>query len=359
MKILHVIPELTKFAGTSTFCGSVCNELVRNGHEVTLVVGRREGNLFLLDHGVKVMAAHEFFEERRESPDVVHIHAIWPPMLHRASEWAKRNKIPVMWSTHGMLAPWSLAHKYWKKFLPWRLYQKRDLLKARFLHATSRQEVAWIQDLGFQQGVVEIPLGTVIPDRMNDGVRGKVILFVGRLHPVKGLENLIRAFAMLNDDAGWVLRLVGPDQMGYQRVLEQLCVDLKVVDRVVFTGPLYGEDLSAEYERASVFVLPSFTENFGGVVIDALAHGVPVIASRGTPWKILDEWKCGWWIDQGVKPLVDALKYVVEMSMDLRIAIGKEGRRLVKENYSWPRICQSLEVAYAKMNESKGNQETL
>ena len=115
-----------------------------------------------------------------------------------------------------MLAPWAMKHKWWKKCLPWHLYQKGDLKRAKMLHATSEQEAEWIRDLGFTQPITIAPLGTPLsPLKQWTPRREKILLFVGRIYPVKALDRLIQAFALvpLEMRKDWRLRLVGPDHI--------------------------------------------------------------------------------------------------------------------------------------------------
>lgn len=147
--------------------------------------------------------------------DVVHIHGLWRPVFHRMCMKASEQGVPVVWSTHGMTAPWSMAHKRWKKLVAWWLYQKWDLKRAAVIHSTVEQEREWNRALGLGlvgsgqcvvgSREVVAPLGTNLPEREKvEGGRlkverrnGKVLLFVGRVYPVKALDRLIEAFARI------------------------------------------------------------------------------------------------------------------------------------------------------------------
>lgn len=287
MRVLHVISGLPRAAGTSVFCAELCNHLSLQGVASCIAVHQKSESDYLPHSSVPVFEVERCPYALPFKPEIVHIHALWDPFLHRASVWARRASLPIVYSPHGMLAPWAMHHKRWKKTLPWYVYQKRDLKKAVMLHATSEKEASWIRDLGFSQEIVVAPLGTHVPLRVSPRDHTpKAVLFVGRIYPVKGLSHLITAWSRLPNETrrDWQVRLVGPDQAGHMGELKRLADRLGVSQEVRLLGPLFGEQLESEYRDADVFVLPSFTENFGGVVVDAMSYCLPVITTKGTPW---------------------------------------------------------------------------
>lgn len=340
MKILQITTGMQKASGVTSFVANLVAELKARNVETEVV-----------------MTATGF------APcDVVHIHGLWSPLLHRASKWARENGIPVVWSTHGMSAPWSMWHKWWKKLPAWWLYQKWDLKRAAAIHCTTDLEVEWNRKLGFKNCFVA-PLGTneALTQRHRDterleGCRDCLkVLFVGRIYPVKGLENLVRAAALIkrSNNRTMLFRIVGPDQAGHQAALMKLAEELGVSDLFEWPGPKFGEELSAEYGSCDLLILPSFTENFGGVVIDALAHGKPVIASKFTPWKVLEDEHCGWWVDNkpeslavALSALVDAENSTFQNIRTLLREMGLRGRKLVEERYTWSAVCDKMVRGY-------------
>lgn len=363
MRLLHVITGMQKAAGTSVFCGEICNRLVAVGHEVAIaVVDKNAADCYCIDHRIKLISIAKLFSDLRilkpTGFDIVHIHAIWSPILHSVSNWAHASKIPVVWSPHGMLTPWAMRHKWWKKFPAWWLYQKRDLHRAALLHATAESEVGDIRRMGLKNKVVVAPLGTNINNRAEHAecVGGKgTLLFVSRVQRKKGLLNLARAWAMLPKElrAGWCVRIVGPDQEGHTAEVSAECERLNVAGDWTFVGPKYGEDLRREYAGADLFVLPTHSENFGSVVIEALAHGVPVITTKGAPWKELVERQCGWWVDVGVDPLVVALKHAMSYDDAQLREMGARGRELVEEKYNWNAVVKAMVKGYAAILKEK------
>lgn len=298
-------------------------------------------------------------------PDVAHIHGVWTPWLHRAQAWARREGIPAVFSPHGMLAPWAMAHKRWKKCLPWWLWQRGDIRRAAMIHTTSGQETQWIRALGFRNPVAEIPLGTDLPERPapHDGPV-RFLLFIGRIYPVKGLDLLLRAWAAVRQGgkgAGWHVVCVGPDQAGYMGELERLGVALGLSVRrgdwggaaaadVTFTGPLYGAAKAAVCRAARALVLPSYTENFGGVVVDALAFGLPVLASEATPWGMLRQEGCGARFPLSAGALADALGTLLGKTDAERRRMGERGRRVAERCFGWRGVGERLSASYAGLS---------
>lgn len=384
MKILHFTHSVTGASGVATFVRELDSALETRGVD-SCVLCERAGS----PKGV----------EESSNCDLVHVHGLWRPYFHRVVEWAYAHENPVVWSTHGMTAPWAMHHKRLKKALAWWLYQRGDLKRAALIHCTTELEMEWNRRLGFDNCFIA-PLGTNECKRENHKYKkdkcGKVLLFVGRLHPVKGLENLIEAwgrvvqssecgvrsaglkvqsskFEVQSEEFGvqsaecgvrsagckvrsaecgvqsWRLRIVGPDEGGYMSRLKALVQSWRLEDSVEFAGPKFGEDLSREYDNCDCLVLPSFTENFGATIIDALAHGKPCIASTFTPWKKLQDCDCGWWVDNEPSILARAIREMIEASDGRRESMGERGRKLVEEEYSWDSVASKMVGAYENL----------
>lgn len=353
MRILQVIASLQKAAGTSTFCGEVSNQLIVCGHEVVIATcNPSEDDCVSLNPKIRCCSVHSLLLKkgyllRKACFSLVHIHGLWTLDLNRVFRVAYANGISVVWSTHGMTLPWAMRHKRWKKLLPWYLYQRRDLLRAALVHCTVDAEARWNAALGFRRNVV-VPLGTYLPEDWDLHHKQQVrashtLLFVGRIYPVKAIDNLIRAFQSISH-TGWRLRIVGPDQAGHMS-------ELRLIARedVDFVGPKYDEALEAEYWGCDCLALVSHTENFGATVVDALAHGKPVITGTKTPWQIVAEKGCGWWVDNKIESLAKAVGEMMALSDDERRAMGESGRQLVKEKYTWKAVCDAMVEGYRRI----------
>jgi glycosyltransferase involved in cell wall biosynthesis len=222
--------------------------------------------------------------------DIVHIHALWEDIQHHAAVAARQIGIPYIFRPCGMLDPWSLSQSRWKKrlYMAWRL--RRDLNGAAALHYTATLErdvagplelkpLSLVEPNGVDLSEFEAlpPAGTFRSRYPMIGDR-PLVLFLSRLHPKKGIELLLPAFAR-GAPAGAVLVIAGPGEERYTEQLMDRAAALGVKDRVLFTGMLRGRDRVAAFADADLFVLPSYQENFGIAVVESLAAGTPVVIS--------------------------------------------------------------------------------
>lgn len=374
MKVLHIITGLQKAAGTSVFCVELCENLSKLEVDTAIAVSQVTSVDAVPQENIPLLETLGAFEKLEFKPDIVHIHALWSPFLHRASTWARRAALPVVFSPHGMLTPWALGQKRIKKALALAVYQYRDLKLASLLHATADSEVQDIRRLGLRQPVVVAPLGVAVDPNPTKRIRHdsepRIALFVSRIHPKKGLVNLVEAWAAIKP-IGWKMVIAGPDQDGHEREIKDLAETKEVAQDFEFVGAVFGKEKDHLYSQADLFVLPTHSENFGVVVLEALAAGVPVITTKGAPWQELEGAcggtcdttcsdtvaasgrvkagcdRCGWWIDIGVEPLAEALKEAMGLSDDERRAMGENGRRLVAAKYTWSAIAEQMKAAYA------------
>jgi glycosyltransferase involved in cell wall biosynthesis len=158
--------------------------------------------------------------------------------------------------------------------------------------------------------------------------------------------NLIRAWAQVKP-AGWRCVLAGPDEAGHRAELEREINALGLKEQFEFPGSLEDGEKWERYRSSDLFVLPSFTENFGLVVAEALVCGVPVITTKGTPWSDLLANRCGWWVEAAVEPLAAALREATVLTDQERDEMGVRGRKLVRGNFSWSSVASRMRAVYS------------
>lgn len=284
-------------------------------------------------------------------PVVLHDHGLWLNTNHAAARVARRLGIPRVVSPRGMLDPWPLAHQRWKKRLAWWLYQRRDLRDAELVVATSPMEAGYIRRLLPGRPVAVVPNAVDLPPERPRPVREddiRTALFLSRLHPKKGLVALLAAWARVRP-AGWRLVIAGPDEDGYARTVARRIQALGLGRDVILRGPVAGVEKDALFRAADLFVLPSHAENFGMVVAEALAYGLPVITTRRTPWEDLPAHGCGWWVEDSPDALARALSEACAAADDGRREMGARGRRLVAERYHWDRVARRTLAVYRRV----------
>ena len=276
--------------------------------------------------------------------DVVHIHGIWSPRLHNVAKMCRAAKVLYITAPRGMLEPWSLTQKWLKKRIARWLYQDNDLDGAAALHATADSEAAQFRKLGFKNPIIVSPNGVDLPEVMPPKTSGamKTAIFLSRLHPGKGLLTLAEAWARVRPQ-GWKMKVVGPDSYGHKAEVIAKLTKLGILDQWEFVDMLNDVEKWSAYRAADLLVHPSVSENFGITIVEGLAAGLPVIATKGTPWQELETCNCGWWIDIGVEPLVNALKEAMSLSDEERAAMGARGRKLVDEKYTWKAVVSAME----------------
>lgn len=287
-------------------------------------------------------------EVRVGTPDLLHSHGLWTPVNHWTARLARRAGIPLVIQPRGMLEPWALAYRSWKKRLALLLYQWRDLVSAVLLVATAEQEAENFRKLGLRQPIAVIPNGTDLPewrDRAYPKGSPRTMLFLSRIHQKKGLLELVQAWKTIKP-IGWKMVIAGPDEGGHQKIVEAAIRQAGLQDDFTFAGSVYGDEKEALYRSADLFVLPTFSENFGLVVAEALACGVPVITTKGAPWQGLLTHRCGWWIDIGVEPLAAALREAMNLPPDTLRDMGQRGRTYVEQNFGWPGIAEQMLSVY-------------
>lgn len=283
--------------------------------------------------------------------DLVHTFGIWTPFGHRIAMKSRQANIPYIICPMGMLEPWPMAQKRIKKLLGFSLYQRRDIECSAAVHATAVSEAENLRALGITAPIAVIPHGidlpVVSPKRplLKDISGEKTFLFLSRIHPKKGLLELVEACTRLKDK-NWKVIIAGTNNDGYQAVIEDAVNKAKLQEKFNFVGPVYGAEKTALFAKADVFVLPTHSENFGLVIAEALAHGVPVITTIGAPWAELNTNGCGWWIPTGADELEKTLVNAISMPSVELLEMGTRGRKLIEERYMWSAIIRKHVALY-------------
>jgi poly(glycerol-phosphate) alpha-glucosyltransferase len=293
--------------------------------------------------------------------DLVHTHGLWMYPSAACAAWSRHTRRRYVVSPHGMLDPWALRRSRWKKGLARVLYEGAHLRGAACLQASSPAEAAHVRRLGLHNAICVIPNGVDLPagpSTCPPPWRGlvepgrKVLLFLGRIHPKKGLPNLLAAWARLRA-AGclplgdWALAVAGWDQGGHEAELKSQARELGLGDDVCFVGPQFHEARQAAYQHASAFVLPSVSEGLPMAVLEALAHGLPVLL---TPECNLPEaFTCGAGLPVAADPedIARGLGELVGMTDRQRQAIGERGRRLVAKDFAWDSVAAQMRAVYS------------
>ncbi len=278
---------------------------------------------------------------------VLHTHGLWlAPNLYPADA-ARKAGGPFVISPRGMLGEAAMSFSSLQKRLFWAAFQHRAMASADFIHATSTGELAEIRAMGLSNPVAVIPNGVDIPPAAQPPQGAvRIALSLGRIHPKKGLDRLVRAWALAGAATeGWRLKIIGPSEMGHADALKALAGELGLTN-VEVSGPLFDDAKLAAYREASLFVLPTLNENFAMTVAEALAAGTPVISTRGAPWSGLEVEGCGWWIDHGQEAMAATLATALTSPAGALTAMGQRGRAWMQRDFSWDHIGRRMLAAY-------------
>ncbi|MGC8493808.1 MAG: glycosyltransferase [Syntrophobacteraceae bacterium] len=362
MRTVQVVTDIeTKASGVSYSLARLCGELALHG-DLCLVTTGQNGACPELPFLEKYPVL-PFLKRLRLSPrmhkrlvqaagecDILHVNGLWTmPCVYPG--WAvRRTACKLVVSPRGMLSVHALRYSALTKKAFWTIAQGPVVRRASCIHATSVREYEDVRSFGLRrQPVCIIPNGIDVPEQAPTPSEGtRKLLFLGRIHPIKGVDTLLRAWAAVSHKfKEWELLIAGPEVglKGYLDKMRALAQELKL-ERARFCGALYGQDKLAAYRDAELFVLPSLSENFGNAVAESLAAGTPAIVSKGAPWGGLEEHHAGWWIEVGLDPLVGCLEDALSRSREELIGKGQSGRDWMIRDYSWAKIGQMMHLTY-------------
>ncbi len=384
MKVLHVAASLShEWGGPIPVVKGLTEILARKGVEVVIFAPVKRGaldgivrpkgtetRLFKQDLLSNIWTAHSFelarpLEREVKDFDLVHIHEIWHHPHFAAYRAARKGKKPYVITVHGALEPWCLNFKAFKKKIYAALIQRRILNGAAAIHAITQDEVEHIRAFGVHSPVVMIPNGIdpeefrELPprgelERLYPELEGKkVVLFLGRIHPQKGLDILARAFGQIARDREDVrLVIVGPDNEGYQIQVEQMLKTNGVRDKTIFTGLLSGQEKLAALSRADMCTISSYSEVRSIVALEAMICSVPIIITRQCQFPEVAEAKAGIVVEPDADQLVEALTKLID-NPQLRNEMGANGRKLVMERFTWDRVAEQMIQLYQDILDGK------
>jgi len=316
MKVFHIVPTIhEEAAGPSYSVPRLCEFLRKEGIDIELDILEAKQKP-LLDF-IKTFRPSKIFKKLGFSgamfswlkniasngqTSIFHIHSLWM-MPNIYPGWAARgSSVKLIISPRGTLSPFALNINKWLKKIFWICLQGPVVRQASCLHATAKSEYFDIRALGFSQPVCIIPNGIDVPEykKSTNNLNKRTLLYLGRLHPKKGLSNLLKAWGQVESHfPNWNLKIVGPSELNQLSELINLANEMSL-ERVEFFDSLYGEEKLNAYRQADLFILPTYSENFGMTVAESLAAGTPVIVTKGAPWPEIEDRNAGWWIDIGV-----------------------------------------------------------
>lgn len=349
MKVLSFVSSLDlSSGGPSRSVPMLAKGLAEFGVDITLMTVKSEDmNTHALEGtSAKLKVLNPSFSKKEiakylaeERFELIQIQSMWDLPYHKVMVEARKLGIPYIVTPRGMLEPWSLAHKKWKKKLAWWLYQRNDVQKSVCVFTTAKMEADHIRNLGITTCRAVIPNGIETdsyPCKTSIDVVKKQVLFLSRVHVKKGIEILFDAWKRIHSEfADWRLLVVGNGEAEYIQSLERRveCLDLKGSIRIL--PPVFGNDKIRLYQESALFCLPSYSENFGMVIAEAMSCGTPVITTTNCPWNILNDTKTGWCIDLSVDNLERAIREASTMDPAELYDMGQKASRLIYDNFDY------------------------
>ena len=384
MRILHVIPSLAaRDGGPPKATIEMCRELLRRGEHAEIYTTNADGTGCLdvpLERPTKVRGVSVMYYPINGSHyykyssalaaalrmnirrfDIVDINLLYQFPSTAAAHYCRKHHVPYIVRPQGSLDPYLYQRHSLRKRLYELLIEQRNLAAAGAVNFTSDEEMelAKLSGLRFRSAVaslgVELEAEPVGTDDVAEGIwpqlaGKKVILFLSRVNFKKGLDILTRAFGRIyrmRRDAHLVI--AGPDTEGYATRVRRWLVEEGALDAVSFTDMVLGEGKAALLRRADLFVLPSYTENFGIAVVEAMAAGVPVVISnRVNIWREIAAAEAGWVVKPDAHEVAQAILTVLDNPL-LAKAMGEHGWRLARERFSWKAAGDQLVRLYREV----------
>jgi glycosyltransferase involved in cell wall biosynthesis len=373
LKVLQLVHTLDpSVGGVATSVLALSRGLARRGHKIDIVVLDDPSAAWIKDVDLTVHALGSGLTSYRYSRvllpwlqkhggdyDRVIVNGIWQYLSFAAWRRYAGSQIPYYVFPHGMLDPWfkkTFPLKHFKKWLYWPWAEYRELRDAAAVIFTSEEERLqarksfWLYRAREKVSPLGVEASSISPNAKSEFLshypqlrNTRNFLFLGRLHPKKGCDILLDAFARLSSRESTSLLLAGPDQIGWEANLRNQAAGLNLTDRVVFTGMLQGNMKQGAFASADAFVLPSHQENFGISVVEALAAGVPVlISNRVNIWREIDADRAGYIESDDLEGTSRLLQRWIDTSSAERDAIRRNARRCFEQRFKIDRAVDSL-----------------
>src|SRR4030042_3622714 len=288
-------------------------------------------------------------------PDILHTHGIWlyPSLVDLAAK--RQMKTPYVVSPRGMLDSWALQNSAWKKKLAGWVFENRHLSHADCIHALCESEYQSIRAYGLKNPVCIIPNGVDLPSPTDMEVTPpweprvdedkNVMLFLGRIHPKKGLANLVKAWSKVKPKE-WILAIAGWDQGGHEKQLKELVSELGLTEDIIFLGPVFNDLKQACLRNASAFILPSFSEGLPMAVLEAWSCGLPVIMQKFCNIAQGFEASAAIEIQPAPDSIAEGMKEFIALSTSEQRQIGRNGLELIKDKFTWSKIASQMVDVY-------------
>jgi glycosyltransferase involved in cell wall biosynthesis len=383
MKVLHVVPSFCpaySYGGPIRSTFELCRNAAELGCEVRVLTTDANGLDSVLDvkkheevhlpQGFRVRYCPRR-HRHSVSPTFVRLlptYIKWADVIHLTGVYnfptfptifcGRALKKPLIWSPRGALQRWDGSSQVVLKaawdFL-W--YHTADLAELT-MHVTSENEKSETLSRFPKVRMAMIPNGVDVPIDLNRSERnGELrLLFIGRLDPKKGIEALLKGCSLIGPELSWRLAVAGSGSPEYVSQLKDRIHTLGIDGRVQMVGEVLNDAKKALFEHSDVTLVPSYTENFAIVVAEALAHGVPVIASKGTPWSRLEEMRCGLWVNNDPDNLADAIRAISTMPLQ---DMGKRGRAWMQNEFSWRSASNQMLDLYGRAAERYRSKQVL
>ncbi|TBW30123.1 glycosyltransferase [Gramella sp. KN1008] len=364
LKVIHIVPFIgDEASGPAYSVPALCSALSKLNCEVVLytlaplperkfdfrVEAFSRSSIPTSSFGFSWRMYKSLSEDAKDA-DIIHNHSLWMAPNIFAGFAAKKANKPLINSPRGTLSSKALERSSWKKSLALKLGQRFALNATECFHVTAQHEQSDVRNYQNKTPSVVIPNGIDLPSLKGVSLnKEKTVLFLGRIHPIKGLDILLKSWKNLGDHTeGWQLKLVGKGDQKYVSSLANI-IEKYNIDNIQILDPVYGSDKNVVYQKASIYVLPSYSENFGMTVVESLSNATPVITTNKTPWEDLQKKGCGWCIEPSEEELTKALLAALSLDELLLKEMGGKGRIWMEEEFSWKEISKKMLSLYQEL----------